>query len=173
VSELRLASGLVPDRWGSGSEAMTYLRRLVRSRRRTVPAVLGNSRRRGRGKALHGRARMGHGPSTDHTSPGNTRLLGHPSVLPDRKTHHHVALDQPLGQLLLRRAHCRKHSPRTSACRLSTSSIPTRSLACQLAAGVFCWRGPVACRRNIHNGIPPKKRKSKGRDYQGKETRHV
>jgi hypothetical protein len=104
-----------------------------------------------------GRARSRHAAFTDPTSLENLRLLGHPRVLPDPKTYPAPNWSPTPRPLLLRRAHRRNHSPRTSACRLSKKLNPDALPRLPAGSGGFLLvRGPALRRRNIHNGIPPK-----------------
>jgi hypothetical protein len=130
---------LMPSGWAlrlsaRASRPASYLRLQVLSPRPNGPARLQNIPSQG----PRDTARLRHA-FPDPTLRRNLRLLGHRSVLPDRKMYSSAELTQLPSPILLRRAYCRNGSPRTTACRLSNSSIPTRSLACQPAAGVFCW----------------------------------
>ena len=88
-------------------------------------------------------------------------LLGRPSVLPDRKTHADRELTRAAGRLLLPRAH-RGHSPRKTACRLSSAHHRRAPSSASRQRGFFVGARTCVRRRNIHNGSQRRDRQGQG-----------
>ena len=140
---------------GYRSAEVPWVHPLPRSLWMKSPAATQNMRRSG--PAVRARRRR-HGAFPDPTSVYGGAFTRPPERPSGSQDAHGLRIDSDCGAVLLPRAH-RGHSPRKTACRLSSAHHRRAPSSASWQRGFFVGARAAVCRRNIHNG-------SQGRDRQ-------